>query len=153
MADTTFYQTLELTKAPVIASHFIIARPDQRAAQHDRRLLRALAKNNGVAQANFYCAFVSQKYFDTAKKLGDEKDPDYMMVQELFVKPQTPEIQRQIIAAKARLAPKYTPWRSSSRPARWWCRTFRWLAPRWRYHHCRWLEPPHLPRAAPTAHP
>ena len=106
VADTTFYQTLELTKAPVIASHSSSRALTSAPRNMTDDMLRALAKNNGVAQANFYCAFVSQKYFDTAKKLGAEKDPDYMMVQELFVKPQTPEIQRQIIAAKARLAPK-----------------------------------------------
>jgi membrane dipeptidase len=69
-------------------------------------MLRTLAKHNGVAQANFYCAFISQKYFDTAKQLAAQKDPDYMTVQELFVKPQTPEVQQKIAAAKARLAPK-----------------------------------------------
>ncbi len=69
-------------------------------------MLRTLAKHNGVAQVNFYCAFISQKYFDTAKKLMAEKDPDYMTVQDLFVKPQTPEVQQQLAAAKARLAPK-----------------------------------------------
>jgi membrane dipeptidase len=69
-------------------------------------MLRTLAKKNGVAQANFYCAFISQKYFDAAHQLGVEKDPDYMTVQQLFMKPQTPEVQQQLAAAKARLAPK-----------------------------------------------
>ena len=31
---------------------------------------------------NFYCGFISQKWVDTAKKLKDEKDPDYMKVQD-----------------------------------------------------------------------
>jgi membrane dipeptidase len=55
---------------------------------------------------NFFCAFVSQKYFDEGKKLAAEKDPDYMTVQQLFIKPQTPEVQQQLAAAKARLASK-----------------------------------------------
>jgi membrane dipeptidase len=69
-------------------------------------MLRALAKKNGVAQANFYCAFVSQKYLDTANQLRAQKDPDYLKVQELFTKPQTPETAKELAAAKARLAPK-----------------------------------------------
>ncbi len=106
VADSTFYQTLEVTKAPVIASHSSSRALTSAPRNMTDDMLRALAKNNGVAQANFYCAFVSQKYFDTAKKLGAEKDPDYMTVQNLFMKPQTPEVQQQIAAAKARLAAK-----------------------------------------------
>src|SRR5580704_3525234 len=37
VADSTFYQTLELSRAPVIASHSSSQRADQRSAQHDRR--------------------------------------------------------------------------------------------------------------------
>src|ERR1700678_1764431 len=69
-------------------------------------MLRALAAKNSVAQAKFYCAFVSQKYFDTAKRRAAEKDPDYLKVQELFIKAQTPEVAKELAEAKARLAPK-----------------------------------------------
>jgi len=69
-------------------------------------MLRALAAKNGVAQVNFYCAFVSQKYLDTANQLRTQHDPDYLKVQELFVKPQTPETSKELAEAKARLAPK-----------------------------------------------
>src|SRR5580704_12603934 len=37
VADSTFYQALELSRAPVIASHSSSQRADQRSAQHDRR--------------------------------------------------------------------------------------------------------------------
>src|ERR1700678_268503 len=69
-------------------------------------MLRALAAKNSVAQAKFYCAFVSQKYFDTAKQLAAEKDPDYLKVQELFIRAQTPEVAKELAEAQARLAPK-----------------------------------------------
>ena len=106
VADTTFYQALELSRAPVIASHSSSRALTSAPRNMTDDMLRALAKKNGVAQVNFYCAFISQKYFDTAKKLGAEKDPDYMTVQNLFIKPQTPDVQQQLAAAKARLATK-----------------------------------------------
>ena len=106
VADSTFYQALELSRAPVIASHSSSRALTSAPRNMTDDMLRALAKKNGVAQVNFYCAFISQKYFDTAHKLAVVKDPDYMTVQNLFIKPQTPEVQQQIAAAKARLAPK-----------------------------------------------
>ena len=106
VADSTFYQALELSRAPVIASHSSSRALTSAPRNMTDDMLRALAKKNGVAQVNYYCAFISQKYFDTAHKLAVEKDPDYMTVQSLFIKPQTPEVQQQLAAAKARLASK-----------------------------------------------
>jgi membrane dipeptidase len=106
VADSTFYQALELSKAPVIASHSSSRALTSAARNMTDDMLKALAAKNGVAQANFYCAFVSQKYLDTAKQLAAHHDPDYETVQALFIKPQTPEVVKELAAAKARLAPK-----------------------------------------------
>jgi membrane dipeptidase len=106
VADSTFYQALELSKAPVIASHSSSRALTSAARNMTDDMLRALAKKNGVAQVNFYCAFVSQKYLDTAKQLAAQHDPDYETVQALFIKPQTPEVVKELAEAKARLAPK-----------------------------------------------
>jgi len=106
VADLTFYQALELSSAPVIASHSSSRELTNAPRNMTDVMLRALAAKNGVAQANFYCAFVSQKYLDTANQLRVQHDPDYMMVQELFIKPQTPEVVKELTEAKARLAPK-----------------------------------------------
>ena len=106
VADSTFYQALELSKAPVIASHSSSRALTSAARNMTDDMLKALAAKNGVAQANFYCAFVSQKYLDTAKQLAAQHDPDYETVQALFIKPQTPEVVKELAAAKVRLAPK-----------------------------------------------
>ena len=106
VADSTFYQALELSRAPVIASHSSSRALTSAPRNMTDDMLRALAAKNGVAQANFYCAFVSQKYFDTAKQLAAEKDPDYLKVQELFIRAQTPEVAKELAEAQARLAPK-----------------------------------------------
>jgi len=106
VADSTFYQALELSKAPVIASHSSSRALTSAPRNMTDDMLKALAAKNGVAQVNFFCAFVSQKYFDAGKKLAAEKDPDYLKVQELFMKPQTPEVAKELAAAKAKVATK-----------------------------------------------
>jgi membrane dipeptidase len=106
VADSTFYQALELSRAPVIASHSSARAVTDAPRNMTDDMLVALARKNGVAQANFYCAFISQQYLDAAKKLRAEKDPDYLKVQELFIKPQTPATAKELAEAKARLDPK-----------------------------------------------
>ncbi len=106
VADSTFYQALQVSRAPVIASHSSSRALTNAPRNMTDDMLRALAKNNGVAQVNFYCAFVSEKYRQTAHQLALQHDPDYEKVQELFIKPNTPEVRQQLEQAKARLAPK-----------------------------------------------
>jgi len=106
VADRTFYQALELSRAPVIASHSSARALTNAPRNMTDDMLKALAAKNGVAQANFYCAFISEKYRATAHQLGEQHDPDYEKVQELFIKPMTPEVKQELAAAKARLAPK-----------------------------------------------
>ncbi|HLI62809.1 MAG TPA: dipeptidase [Terriglobales bacterium] len=106
VADSTFYQTLEVTKAPVIASHSSARALTSAPRNMTDDMLRALARNGGVAQANFYCAFVSQKYLDQQNQLAAAHDPDYEQVQSLFVKPRTPEDEKEFVAAKKRLEQK-----------------------------------------------
>ncbi|HEX3584117.1 MAG TPA: dipeptidase [Thermoanaerobaculia bacterium] len=61
VSDKTFWDTIETSKAPIIASH-----SSARAlASHPRNMtddmLRALAKNGGVAMVNFYPVFLSDE--------------------------------------------------------------------------------------------
>lgn len=58
VSDETFFATLEVARAPVIASHSSA----RAVADHRRNLsddmLRALAKNGGIAMANFFPGFI-----------------------------------------------------------------------------------------------
>jgi len=74
VSDKTFYDTVALSKAPIIASHSS-ARP---LTNHPRNLtddmLRALARNNGVVQVNFFSGFVDEDFrrvFDASTKERD----------------------------------------------------------------------------------
>ncbi len=64
VSDKTFWDALETSRAPIIASH-----SDARALANAPRnmtdeMLKALAEKGGVVQINFNCGFLSQRYRD-----------------------------------------------------------------------------------------
>jgi membrane dipeptidase len=68
VSDKTFYDVIEVTRAPVIASH-----SSARAlADHPRNMtddmLRAVAKNGGVVMVNFYDGFIDSSKTDLARR-------------------------------------------------------------------------------------
>src|SRR5438552_1905558 len=68
VADKTFWDVIETTKAPVMASH-----SSARAiANHPRNMtddmMRALAKNNGVVMINYHAAFLSEEFRVASEK-------------------------------------------------------------------------------------
>src|SRR5256886_3120839 len=72
VADKTFYDALEVTKAPVIASHSSC----RVIANHPRNMtddmMRALAKNGGVVMINYHAGFLSAEFrVASEKKSGD----------------------------------------------------------------------------------
>jgi len=106
VADRTFYQALVSSRAPVIASHSSSRALTNAPRNMTDDMLVALARNGGVAQVNFYCGFISQKWADGMKKLKEEKDPDYEKVQSLFMTERTPEMAKQLYEAEVVLAKK-----------------------------------------------
>lgn len=72
-ADKTFYDAIEVSKAPLIASHS----SSRAVANHPRNMtddmLQALAKNGGVAQVNFNCGFVDEKYRVAEQEWNDKQ--------------------------------------------------------------------------------
>jgi len=101
VADRTFFQALTTSRAPVIASH-----SSSRAITNVPRnmtddMLVALARNGGVAQVNFNCGFISQKYADREKQLEAEHDPDMEKINKLFLAEKTSENMKQLREALA----------------------------------------------------
>ncbi len=62
VADKTFWDTIAVTKAPVIASHSSARALTTHARNMTDDMLRAVAKNGGVIDVNFYSAFVDEDY-------------------------------------------------------------------------------------------
>src|SRR5207237_5338500 len=62
VADKTFYDAIAVTKAPVIAPHSSARALTNHPRNMTDDMLRAVAKNGGVVQVNFYSAFVDENY-------------------------------------------------------------------------------------------
>ena len=65
-ADKTFYDVIAVTKAPVIASHSSARALTNHPRNMTDDMLRAVAKNGGVVQVNFYNAFIDETYRQAA---------------------------------------------------------------------------------------
>jgi len=68
VADKTFYDALEVSKAPVMASHSSV----RAIANHPRNMtddmMRALAKNGGVMMINYHAGFLSEEFRVASEK-------------------------------------------------------------------------------------
>src|SRR5580692_8965788 len=69
MFRITFYDTLAVSKKPVIASHSSCRALVDFPRNMDDKMLRALAANGGVVGINFYAAYVNKEDADGARKL------------------------------------------------------------------------------------
>jgi len=66
VADKTFFDTIETTKAPVIASHSSARALSNHPRNMTDDMLHAVAKNGGVVMVNFYNAFIDDDYRQAA---------------------------------------------------------------------------------------
>ena len=62
VSDKTFYDALATTRAPVIASHSSARALTNHPRNMTDDMLRAVARNGGVVQTNFYSAFIDENY-------------------------------------------------------------------------------------------
>ncbi len=62
VADKTFWDTIAITKAPVIASHSSARALTDAPRNTSDDMLRAVAKNGGVVQVNFFSAFDDEDF-------------------------------------------------------------------------------------------
>ncbi len=77
-ADKTFYDAIETTTAPLIASHSSCRAISNHTRNMTDDMIKALAKNGGTMQINFDCGYLSQRYNDASKPLMAEIRPRYM---------------------------------------------------------------------------
>jgi membrane dipeptidase len=99
VADKTFWDALEVSKAPIFASHSSCRALTNHARNMTDDMIVALAKKGGVVQVNFYCGFISQKFRDN--DAADTKALDARLAQETAGK-NLSEPDRQILSEKLR---------------------------------------------------
>jgi membrane dipeptidase len=78
VADKTFYDALETSTAPLIASHSACRAVASFTRNMTDDMIKALAAKGGTMQINFGCDFLSQRYYDAAKPLQAELRPKYL---------------------------------------------------------------------------
>jgi len=62
VADKTFFDAIAVSKAPVIASHSSARALTNHPRNMSDEMLRAVTKNGGVVQVNFFNAFIDENY-------------------------------------------------------------------------------------------
>jgi membrane dipeptidase len=79
VSDKTFYDTLEVSTKPVIASHSSCRALADFPRNMSDDMLRALAKNGGVVGVNFYSAYLNPKDSELGRQLiaaHNKREPD-----------------------------------------------------------------------------
>jgi membrane dipeptidase len=74
-ADKTFYDALEVSTAPIIASHSSCRAISNHTRNMTDDMIRALAAKGGTMQINFDCGYLSQRYLDASKPVMAELRP------------------------------------------------------------------------------
>ncbi len=105
VSDKTFSDVIAVTRAPVIASHSSCRAlcPAPRDMSDD--MLRALAKNGGVIDINFYSAFLDSAYREAQGKIAKEQEAAVQAARARLAK----EGKRLSYAAETRIRQKFEP--------------------------------------------
>ncbi len=78
VSDKTFWDAIATTKAPVIASHSSARALTDAPRNMTDDMLKAVAKNGGVVQVNFYSGFVDEAFY---KAMNAQKQDQHAAVQ------------------------------------------------------------------------
>jgi membrane dipeptidase len=73
VADNTFWQVLETTRAPVLASHSSARALCNIPRNMSDEMMRAVATSNGVVMVNFYAAFLDERFRDGWNATADAR--------------------------------------------------------------------------------
>jgi membrane dipeptidase len=76
VSDKTFYDALAVSKAPVIASHSSCRALCDAPRNMTDDMIRALAKNGGVMNINYYSAFLDPTYRSAHEKISKQVDAE-----------------------------------------------------------------------------
>lgn len=74
VSDATFYAAVAASKAPVIASHSSCRALSNAPRDMTDDMIRALARNGGVIDINYYPPFLSEAYREAHEKIAKQED-------------------------------------------------------------------------------
>jgi membrane dipeptidase len=74
VADKTFWDAIATAKAPLIASHSSARALVDAPRNMTDDMLRAVGKNGGVVQVNFFSGFDDQNYWDASRAQAKDRD-------------------------------------------------------------------------------
>ncbi len=74
VADKTFYDAIAISKAPVIASHSSARALTNHPRNMTDDMLRAVTKNGGVVQVNFYNGFIDENYRKASEAQAKDRE-------------------------------------------------------------------------------
>ena len=113
VSDNTFYDAVAISKAPLIASHSSCRTLCKAPRNMTDEMIRALAKNGGVIDINFYSGFLSPAYRDGFAKIEKQVDQEISQERARYAKqgkrlsyPEEVRIERRF--TKDLPAPSYT---------------------------------------------
>jgi membrane dipeptidase len=113
VSDNTFYDALAVSKAPLIASHSSCRALCKAPRNMTDDMIRALARNGGVMDINFYSGFLSPAYRDGFAKIEKQVDDQIAEARARYAKqgkrlsyPEEVRIERQL--TRNLPAPSYT---------------------------------------------
>ncbi len=86
VSDKTFYDALATSKAPLIASHSSCRALCSAPRNMTDDMIRALAKNGGVMDINFYSGFLSQAFNDGYAKIEKQVDGELAAARARYAK-------------------------------------------------------------------
>lgn len=84
VSDATFYDVLETSRAPIIASHSCCRALCRAPRNLDDEMIQALASAGGVIHITFHRAFLSQEYADASEALAGERADRELAAQQKF---------------------------------------------------------------------
>jgi membrane dipeptidase len=84
VSDPTFYDVLEASRAPVIASHSCCRALCDAPRNLDDAMIRALASRGGVIHITFHDGFLSQEYANASRALASENDSREQAAEDAF---------------------------------------------------------------------
>jgi len=84
VSDPTFYDVLETSRAPVIASHSCCRALCDAPRNLDDAMIQALASRGGVIHITFHVGFLSQEYANASRALAPEISSNEQAVSKKF---------------------------------------------------------------------